>query len=135
MSELGTVLAETALGIATVDVAAGEVVDLEPGAPLPRTRVEGITLPRLLAADLHGSRVIAVLDRRPPLAVSDDAGATWREAGAGLPPGRAIAISPDHPDAVVFGSASRLYVSRDGGRFWRVLPVELEDIRAVAWGA
>ena len=127
------VLAETAFGIATVEVATGELVALEPGAPLPRAEVEGISLPRLVAADARGARIVAVLDRKPPLVVSDDAGATWREAGGGLPPGRAVAISAVHPDHVVFASPSRLFVSEDGGRFWHALAPELEEISAVAW--
>ncbi len=127
------VLAETAFGIATVDVDAGELVALEAGEPLPRPSVEGLGLPRLVAADAHGSRVVAALDMRPPLAVSDDAGVTWREAGAGMPPVVAVAIAPDHPDVVAAVTATRVYVSHDGGRFWRSLPTELEGIVAVAW--
>ena len=68
-----------------------------------------------------GSTVIAVVDRRPPLAVSNDAGRTWREAGGGLPPGRAIAIAEDDPDHVVYAARNRLYLSRNGGVFWRAL--------------
>ena len=72
--------------------------------------------------------------RRPePLAVSDDAGTTWREAGGGLPPEREVAISAAHPDLVVYASATRLSVSADGGRFWRALEPELDGIAAVAW--
>lgn len=127
------VLAETAFGIATVEVESGELLSLEPGPALPRPVVEGIALPRLVTADAHGSRIVAVVDRKPPLVVSDDAGATWREAGGGLPPGRAVAISAVHPDHVVFGSATRLFVSEDGARFWRALSPELEEISAVAW--
>jgi hypothetical protein len=126
-------LAETAFGIATVDAGTGELVALEAGEPLPRPSVEGLGLPRLVAADAHGSRVVAALDLRPPLAVSDDAGMTWREAGAGMPPVVAVAIAPDHPDVVAAVTATRVYLSRDGGRFWRSLPIELEGIVAVAW--
>lgn len=127
------VLAETAFGIATVDADTGELVALEAGEPLPRPSVEGLGLPRLVAADVHGSRVVAALDLRPPLAVSDDAGVTWREAGAGMPPVVAVAIAHDHPDVVAAVTATRVYVSHDGGRFWRSLPMELEGIVAVAW--
>lgn len=126
-------LAETAFGIATVDAGTGELVALEAGEPLPRPSVEGLGLPRLVAADAHGSRVVAALDLRPPLAVSDDAGMTWREAGAGMPPVVAVAIAPDHPDVVAAVTATRVYLSHDGGRFWRSLPIELEGIVAVAW--
>ena len=126
-------LAETAFGIATVDPDTGELVELEAGEPLHRPSVEGIGLPRLVAADMHGSRVVAALDLRPPLAVSDDAGVTWREAGAGMPPVVAVAIAPDHPDVVAAVTATRVYVSHDGGRFWHSLPIELEGIVAVAW--
>ncbi len=133
MSPSRLVLADTAVGIATVDVDTGELVELEPGAPLGRSAVEGLSLPRLVAADAHGSRIVAIVDRKPPLVVSDDAGATWREVGGGLPPGRALAISPEHPDLVAYASETRLFVSEDGGRFWRALPPELAGIRALAW--
>lgn len=124
---------ETALGIAVVDVDSGEVDELEAGEPIGLAQVEGLLLPLLVAADVHGSRVVAVVDRKPPLLVSDDAGTTWAEAGGGLPAGRAVAVSPQHPDLVVFASDTRLFVSEDGGRFWRSLPPELEGIVAVAW--
>ena len=133
MSGLRRVLAETALGIAVVDADTGELVELEAGQPIGVPEVEGLSLPLLVAADVHGSRVVAVVDRKPALLVSDDAGATWTEAGGGLPAGRAVAISPEHPDVVVYASETRLYVSEDGGRFWRSLPPELDGIVAVAW--
>ena len=66
-----------------------------------------------------------------PLVVSNDGGSTWREAGAGLAPGTAIAISPDDPDVVLYATEERLHVSRDGGRFWQALSVELPGITAV----
>src|SRR3712207_7216241 len=50
--------------------------------------------------------------------VSHDAGTTWHESGRGLPPGRAVAVSRDDPDVVVFASRNRLFLSRNGGRFW-----------------
>jgi hypothetical protein len=91
-------LVETSFGIATVDVETDELVDLAPGDPLPRPSVTGLTLPLLVAADALGSRVVAVVERKPPLLVSDDGGATWREAGGGLPPGRARAVAGGHND-------------------------------------
>ena len=79
-----------------------------------RERVE-LTLPRLVAAAASGSTVVAVVDRRPPLLVSGDAGATWREAGGGLPPGFAVAIDPDDPDLVLYAARNRLYLSPTAG--------------------
>jgi hypothetical protein len=35
---------------------------------------------------------------------------------------------------VLYGARNRLYVSGDGGTFWRALGVELPEIRDVAWG-
>jgi photosystem II stability/assembly factor-like uncharacterized protein len=96
--------------------------------PAPR-----IALPLLLAAAAAGSTVVAVLDRKPPLAVSHDAGTTWSESGRGLPGGRAVAIRADEPDTILYGARNRLYLSTDGGRFWRALALELPAIDAVAF--
>ncbi len=90
-----------------------------------------LSLPLVVAAAESGSTVIAVVDRRPPLAVSNDAGRTWREAGGGLPPGRAIAIAEDDPDHVVSAARNRLYESRNGGVFWQALTPELPEIEAI----
>jgi hypothetical protein len=91
-----------------------------------------VSLPLLVAAAACGSTVIAVVARRPPLAVSNDAGRTWREAGGGLPPGLAIAIADDDPDYVLFAARNRLYLSTNGGVFWRALSPELPEIEAVS---
>jgi photosystem II stability/assembly factor-like uncharacterized protein len=91
-----------------------------------------LSLPLVVAAAAAGSTVIAVVDRRPPLAVSNDAGRTWREAGGGLPPGRAIAIDEVDPDHVVYAARNRLYESTNGGVFWRALAPELPEIEAVS---
>ena len=48
-----------------------------------------------------------------------NAGSTWREAGGGLPPGFAIAIDDDNPDVMLFAGRNRLYLSENGGTFWR----------------
>ena len=77
--------------------------------------------------------VVAVLDRRPPLAVSHDAGSSWHEAGGGLPPGRAVAIAESNPDRMLYATEHRVYVSQDGGRFWRALEPELPEIKRVGW--
>ena len=79
-----------------------------------------------------GSTVVAVVDRKPPLVVSHDAGITWRETGGGLPPGRAVAIAEDNPDLIVYASRNRLHVSTNGGVFWRALAVELPEIEALS---
>ena len=91
-----------------------------------------VALPLLVAAASVGSTVIAVVDRRPPLAISNDAGRTWRESGGGLPPGRAIAIAWDDPDYALYAARNRLYISTNGGVFWRALALELPEIEAVA---
>jgi hypothetical protein len=101
-------------------------------APVEPERVE-LELPRLVAASASGSTVVAVVERRPPLVVSADAGTTWREAGGGLPAGFAVAVDPADADLVLFAARNRLYLSSDGGRFWRSLAPELPDILAVRW--
>jgi hypothetical protein len=124
---------ETDDGVYTIDADTEEVLDFVAGAELSAEEQPRIELPMLVAAASEGSTVVAVLKRRPPLAVSHDAGSSWREAGGGLPPGRAIAIAPDDPDRMLYAAAHRVYVSRDGGRFWRALEPELPEIRRVAW--
>ena len=121
----------TSEGVFAVDVE-DEVVFGQPPAPVEPTPAE-VVLPRLVAASAAGSTVVAVVERRPPLLVSADAGATWREAGGGLPAGFAVAVHPDDPDRVLYAARNRLYLSTDGGRFWRALEPELPDIHAVAW--
>ena len=123
----------TADGVAVVDLDDESLVALEPSAAV---RGSGRSRPsssrswsRAAAA---GSTVVAVVDTKPPIVVSHDAGSTWRESGRGLPPGRAVAISDDDPDVVLYATRNRLYLSRDGGRFWRGLALELPEIEAVA---
>ena len=121
----------TAVGCVEVDLESGEteLVDDEPPAP---ARVD-VSLPLVVAVDMVGARVVAVVSRRPPVVVSDDAGQTWREAGGGLPAGTAVAIHDDDPDLVLFASDSSLFLSQDGGLFWERVPVELIGISAVAF--
>lgn len=123
-------LVRTVDGVFEVDLDEGEVlgaadVEVEP-------ELVAVSLPLLVATASVGSTVIAVVDRRPPLAISNDAGRTWREAGGGLPPGRAIALAWDDPDYAVYAARNRLYVSTNGGVFWRALALELPEIEAVA---
>jgi hypothetical protein len=119
-------------GVYEVDLEAEEVVGFDGGERLPSGAGPPTGLPRVVASAASGSTVVAVVDRRPPLVVSHDAGRTWTEAGGGLPPGRGLAISADDPDVVVYAARNRLYVSTDGGRFWRGLGVELPEIEAIA---
>jgi len=125
----------TADGVFLVDLEDGSV--LGPAAtadfdPPPAPGAEPF-LPRLVAASGAGSTVVAVVATRPPLAVSHDAGRTWRQSGRGLPPGRAVAVSAENPDQVLFATEDRLFVSIDAGRFWRSLDAELPEIEAVSW--
>jgi hypothetical protein len=121
--------------VATVDGALA--VDLDDGTIL---RAEGfdpppapvLNLPRRVAAAALGPTVAAVVDAKPPLLLSYDAGATWRASGRGLPAGRAVAISDDDPDTILFAARNRLYLSRDGGVFWTAVAGELPEIRYVA---
>jgi hypothetical protein len=124
----------TSDGVFEIDLDEEEVLGLESGASLDVPPVN-VPLPRVVAAAAVGSTVVAVVDRRPPLAVSNDAGLTWRESGGGLPAGRAVAIAEDNPDVVLFAARNRLYLSTDGGRFWRALAPELPEVRAVAFGS
>jgi hypothetical protein len=121
--------------IATVDGALA--VDLEDGTVLSADAFDPapepvLNLPRLVAAASLGPTVVAVVDAKPPLLLSYDAGATWRASGRGLPSGRAVAIADDDPDTILFATRNRLYLSRDGGVFWTAVAGELPAIRYVA---
>ena len=121
-------LVATAAGTFAVDLDSEEVEPAEPFAPPPPP---ALNLPRVIAAAAMGSTVVAVVDAKPPLYVSHDAGTTWRDSGRGLPAGRAVAIADD-PDVVVYAARNRLYVSRNGGVFWTALALELPEIEAIA---
>jgi hypothetical protein len=122
-------LVQTVDGVFEVDLAEEEVLGSVEGEIRPE-RLE-IPLPLFVAGAATGSTVVAVIDMRPPLVVSNDAGRTWRESGGGLPPGRAVAVADDDPDLMLYAARNRLYLSEDGGRFWRALVVELPEIQAV----
>jgi hypothetical protein len=122
---------ETVEGVVLVDVE-DEVV-LGPGSEVPVSDAPSVSLPRVVASAQSGATIVAIVDRRPPLAISYDAGETWREAGGGLPAGFGIAIADDDPDRMLYAGRNRLYVSANGGVFWRGLAVELPDVVAVAW--
>ena len=122
---------ETADGVLLVDIE--EEALLGPGSELPETDNPTVELPRVVATARTGATMVAVVDRRPPLAVSRDGGTTWTEAGGGLPAGFAVAIAEDEPDRMLYAARNRLYVSTNGGVFWRALTLEFPDISAVAW--
>ena len=122
-------LAATAAGTFAVDLETEEVAPAGPFEPAPRP---ALNLPRVVAAAESGSTVIVVVDARPPMLVSHDAGTTWRESGRGLPPGVAVAAADWDPDALLYAGRNRLYLSRDGGVFWRAVAAELPEIGAVA---
>ena len=124
---------QTAHGVYTVDLEEEEVVGLDAEARLPEPPTVETGLPLVVAAAAAGSTIVAVVDRRPRLVVSHDAGRTWREAGGGLPRGRAVAIVRDDPDVVLYGARNRLYLSTDGGTLWRGLAPELPEIEAIAF--
>jgi len=124
------VIASTEYGSFAVDLETEEVeaAEIDVAAPEPLN----LSLPKVVASAAAGSTVVAVVDRKPPLVVSHDAGMTWRETGGGLPPGNAVAIAEDNPDLIVYASRNRLHVSTNGGVFWRALSVELPEIEALA---
>jgi hypothetical protein len=125
-------LVQTADGLAVVDLDEEVVLELDPGRTIEAAPAPSLSLPLVLAAAAAGSTIVAVVDTKPPLVVSHDSGLTWRESGRGLPSGRAVAISAENPDVVLYGARNRLYLSRDGGRFWRGLAPELPEIEAVS---
>ena len=122
---------ETADGVFEIDLDEEELLDFTADKRLERPQTPKLSLPLVVAVAAVGATVVAIVDRRPPLAVSHDAGSTWRERGGGLPRGVALAIDEDDPDVVLFAARNRLFLSRDGGRFWRALTLELPEILAV----
>jgi hypothetical protein len=121
----------TESGCFDVDLENDEI-EILPGEPLEPSPAPSLNLPRVIAAAEAGSTVVAVVDAKPPMLVSHDAGTTWRESGRGLPAGTAVAIAAWNPDLVVYAGRNRLYISRNGGLFWSSLSIELPEIEAVA---
>jgi hypothetical protein len=119
-----------------VEAEADELLERDEDAAVVRTRPLELTpswaAGQALDIDAAGSTVVLLLDRRPPLMISHDSGTTWSERGSGLPGGRAVALG-ESPDDVLFAGRNRIYVSRDGGVFWRAVAVELPEIRDIAW--
>lgn len=125
------VLISTVGGSFAVDLETDDVDPWDGEVEPPPT--PALNLPRVVAAATAGATVVAVVDAKPPLLVSYDTGSTWRESGRGLPSGRAVAISDEDPDLIVYASRNRLFLSRNGGVFWSSLAVELPEIDAVAF--
>ena len=120
----------TVEGVVLIDLEDELVIE---GQELPTVDSPTVELPRVVATARSGTTIAAVVDRRPPLAISRDNGSTWSEAGGGLPTGFAVAIAEDDPDRMLYAGRNRLYVSVNGGIFWRALTLELPDVLAVAW--
>lgn len=129
---MSALLVVCALGLVELDLVE-DSVELLDEEPPPAQAPLALELPLLVAADQVGSRIVAIVQRRPPLVVSDDAGATWRELGGGLRPGTDLAIDPDDPDTIAYATADRIHVSRSGGVFWEALELELPAISRVHW--
>ena len=124
------VLVDTVTGAFELDLETGEIEPSDEAiAPMAEL---ALNLPRVVASAAAGATVVAVVDAKPPLLLSYDAGVTWRGSGRGLPPGRAVAIADDDPDTILFAARNRLYLSRDGGVFWTAVAGELPAIRYVA---
>jgi hypothetical protein len=123
-------LVATVAGSFAVDLDTDEVEPWD--AEVAEAPSIALNLPRVVAAAAVGATVVAVVDAKPPILVSRDAGMTWRESGRGLPPGRTVAIAEDDPDLFVYAARNRLYLSRNGGVFWTALAVELPEIERVA---
>jgi hypothetical protein len=121
-----------ALGVYAIDL---ETEEAEPADELPARAPVEVALPLLLDAAASGSTVVAAVETKPPMVVSHDAGATWSESGRGLPRVHAVAASGENPDVLAAASSERLYVSRDGGRFWSALSVEFPEIVAIGFAA
>jgi hypothetical protein len=122
-------LGESADDDALIHERPGETLPLR---PRPVELLPAFVSESLVDVDALGPAVVVAVDRRPPLLVSADAGATWTERGGGLPRGRAVALG-ETPDDVLYAARNRLYVSSDGGVFWRAVGVELPEIDAISW--
>ena len=123
-------LVQTVDGTWLVDLETEELI--VPSDDAVETPPIEVQLPLLVSAAASGSTIVAVVDRRPPLVISHDAGRTWHEAGAGLPKGTAIAVDSENPDRILYAARNRLFLSQDGGRFWHGLVLELPEITAVS---
>jgi hypothetical protein len=125
------VLISTVAGPFAVDLETDDVEPWDGAVEIPPEPV--LNLPRVVAAAAAGATVVAVVAAKPPLLISYDTGSTWRESGRGLPAGRAVALSNDEPDLIVYCARNRPFLSRNGGVFWSSLAVELPEILAATF--
>jgi len=129
-----TLYAETAGGVYELDADADAVEGFVPGASLDPAPAPETGLPRVVATAASGSTVVAAVDAKPPLVVSHDAGRTWRESGHVLHVFGAADNYAPVDTQLAFAAGARVFVSRDGGRFWHALTAELpDDVVALAW--
>ena len=120
------------LGTAEVDLAEDEVIEIT-DEPVDAPAL-ALDLPLLVAAAAHGSPSWGRVGPRPPSCRRRHrptyGGATWREVGSASGPGPHRDLAR-RPHLVLYATAERLHLSRDGGRFWQALSVELPGITAV----
>ena len=118
----------TVAGVFLVDVEAEEL--LGDGDEDATTERPEVPLPRVVAARALPARPWSQSSSGGRRSCSRTTAArTWREAGGGLPPGFAVAIAEDDPDRMLYAARNRLYVSANGGVFWRSLAVRIAGHR------
>ena len=141
MSRPLIVIAGCADGTYLVEVGAtadeDQLAGRQEGAAVERERPLGLA-PSWAAGHVLDVDAVGLHRRPPPRPPPAPARLPRHRADLGRarrrpPPGRAVALR-ENPDHVLYGGRNRLYVSGDGGRFWRALAVELPEIHDVAWG-
>ncbi|RME05506.1 MAG: hypothetical protein D6803_08780, partial [Anaerolineae bacterium] len=99
--------------------------DATQGMPAPADLDIPRTTPLALAVDPTNPDRLYIGFLHGGVAISEDGGATWQLASAGMPPEasiKAIVIDPTNPQTLYAGaSESGVYVSSDGGEHWQEL--------------
>src|SRR5262249_59831177 len=88
---------QTEEGVVAVDLEDETVLEVDAYASVESQPEVPVPIPRVLATAASGSTVICLVDAKPPLLVSHDAGRTWRESGRRFPSRRAVAGAADDP--------------------------------------